>query len=253
MAIIFNNYFLQKNGNSPEEYEDAFAPKSEGVFDNNNFTLAISDGATESSFSCEWAKILARSFVKDPTYSSTDFKNKIDENGIRWYQIIQKRKLSWHAEEKIKNGTYATFLGATINFNNGLTELNAISIGDSCLFHFRNDKLLNPFPISSSIDFNNSPFLVSSNSKNNLRAFEHLQILRNIVLNKGDYILFASDALSNWILSCCENDLDDHKYLFQMESKQIIPDSYFEAFIQNLRDQKKIKNDDVTLLIIKVI
>jgi hypothetical protein len=51
-AIHWSSFSLHKDGNRPDEYEDAFAgnPKV-GRF-------AVADGASESSFAALWAKLL---------------------------------------------------------------------------------------------------------------------------------------------------------------------------------------------------
>lgn len=55
--VTWHSFSLCKEGNKPEEYEDAFAG------DPRSGRFAVADGASESSFACLWAKLLVNGFV----------------------------------------------------------------------------------------------------------------------------------------------------------------------------------------------
>jgi hypothetical protein len=56
-AIRWRAFALHKDGNRPDEYEDAYAGNPRvGRF-------AVADGASESSFAALWAKLLVDGFV----------------------------------------------------------------------------------------------------------------------------------------------------------------------------------------------
>lgn len=247
-----SHFSLQKQGNSLDEYEDAFCPKLTGIVEADSFSYAVADGATESSFSCEWAKMITRGFIKSPTIDADNFKEIIVNNGSRWWKIINSRNLSWHAAEKIKDGAFATFIGVIINIINEKIVLSSIAVGDSCLFHFRDYKLLKAFPIETSLEFNSTPYLISSKMARNTKAFENIKIMNGMALEKDDYVFIATDALSHWILSSHEEQSDGYLPIFDLGTDFGSSQENFSNLINDLRLKKLMRNDDVTLLIIRV-
>ena len=63
-------FWLPKEGNRREEYEDAYAYDPcairVGEFGIDTARIALSDGASESAFAKEWANILVRAYVDRP-------------------------------------------------------------------------------------------------------------------------------------------------------------------------------------------
>ena len=82
MFISFKAFCLQKDGNDVTEYEDAFSPR---LFENDKyseFRCAVADGATETSFSGLWAKILVDAFVEENV--SVFDQASIKELSLKW-------------------------------------------------------------------------------------------------------------------------------------------------------------------------
>lgn len=182
---------MQKNGCAPEEYEDAFAPSDEASMTTDRFTCAVADGATETSFSGLWAKILCQGFVE----GETALQN-MQEN---WLREVSKRELPWYAEQKLESGAYAAFVTLTLEEKGNKILWSSKALGDSCLFHIRDNKLLSSFPVKDWSEFNNSPLLLASRADRNEEALAAITE-ESGEAEKGDQFLLMSDAISNWFL-----------------------------------------------------
>jgi hypothetical protein len=65
----------------------------------------------------------------------------------------------------------------------------------------------------------------------------------------GDLFLMATDAMAEWLYSLA--DLDELKLGWESVSNLIEDD--FDTLIHELRTQSIIRNDDVTLLVVRVV
>jgi len=157
-------------------------------------------------------------------------------------------------EEKVNFGAFSTLLG--VNFwsdkdNEFIGYFSSIAIGDSCLFRIRNNKLTFPFPIKRSEDFNNSPILLSSNLKRNSDVWKEVKIVKRAYIVSGDILILASDAISKWFLSKCERGEKPWNKLLEFTEIEE-PDKSFEEWINELRGKGEMRNDDVTVIIVKL-
>ena len=212
-------------------------------------TLAVSDGASESAFSGEWARILTRRFVSGASdicaLDASGMLAWLDTCGREWDRGIPWDRIPWHGQAKTRTGAFATFLGVAVSRDkdkSGAYPWQAVAVGDSCLFVVRNDALDLSFPLSSSSEFNNVPALVCSNPANNTRVEDHLRLLCGKCWT-GDTILLASDAVAAWILR--ENEAGGKPW------EQLIPlDSpgKWNTWVQERRAEKAMRDDDATLM-----
>lgn len=255
MHFELSTFWLQKLGNNKSEYEDAFAPKTPRKYEKDKFFVALADGATESLFSSEWAEILTSSFVQNPFTTKKKLKNKVDKLGEKWREIINGKYLPWYLEEKVKFGSFSSFLG--VKFTQRLKRQSiegywtAIAVGDTCIFQIRRDRLISSFPLKGSNEFGNTPALISSiSSKNKIIWEKNVKCIRKN-WKVGDAFILATDALAHWFLYHYENKEKPWKSLLKFLEVNN-SDEAFELWIDELRKKSQIKNDDVTLLIIKV-
>jgi len=281
----------QKSGLDKDDYEDAFTPLSSVDKHNKKIKIAVADGATESSFSKEWANILVEK------YSSSNFEitdNKFFEEAFKdWESYINQKKLSWFATEKLNNGAFAAFLGLNIDLESNTYKVEAI--GDCCLFLIRNNQIATTFPLTNFEDFTNNPTLLSTRDINSLSNFKNI----SGELLPGDMLIMASDALSAFILKeksslpweffvqlCSksskkrekdkllnnwknlkkewtnidhDNEIDKFTNLvFQKQTENneqedwIFKNWIFKNWLEQQRNNGSIKNDDVTLYLIKM-
>jgi hypothetical protein len=249
---------VSKAGNSSTENEDSWYEVSDNPSSQvyGTYYYAVSDGATESSFAKEWARMLAQTYCQGRLCDKDVFTNYLQTIQKRWQQKIESKEsfLPWYALEKAQSGAFSSLVGLRI-YNQGTWE--TIAVGDSCLFQIRQNQLITKFPIENSKEFNNRPFLISSlNSKNsqlaqNTKFFEDKWEI-------GDSFYLMTDALSCWFLEEYEKgnspwlilNNKDFDCLSDKLRKHEKYEGDFKEKINSLRLNKQIRNDDVTLIII---
>jgi len=279
-------FWLPKAGHRMEEYEDAYWPLTASdptpAADIPSKQIqvaryAVADGATETSFSRLWANILVRAFGTGglvPDSEDTDGTRQGEGDLARrlhplqeaWQAALTGKSLPWYAEEKAQLGAFSALLGLTLwdgNTEDG-RRYRGVAIGDSCLFHVRDDALISAFPLQRSTDFNSRPALLSSNPARN-DELAGLITARTGSWQPGDVFYLLTDALACWILRRCEEARQqDEEGARQQGGKvdspwpmlrRLTDQEDQEAFIrlvEEARAAETMRNDDVTLLSIRV-
>jgi len=275
MRVLFHSLYQQKEGNDPQEYEDYwgildkhlatgylpskffdnivtqesdFAP---AILEQDFLSVALADGATESIFSREWARLLVDEFNDSSSTSLEALKRNVTRSLRVWKRITRSRPLPWYAEEKVKLGAFCTFLGIKLSpINSVLGELNAIALGDSCLFQIRGKTLTECFPFITPEEFGNNPGLLSTNPQYNERVWPAIVRHRGF-WKTGDMLLLMTDALAQWFMRRVMEGEEPWNTLAlfteEADSEQ------FTQWVGKLRESKLIKNDDVTLLVLRVL
>ena len=248
-----------KAGNREDECEDRFQLPKNSNRRKKKFRFAVADGATESAFSGLWAQKLVSAYVninpykRKPTTTAELYK-MVEENAPQWSKEVWAKPLTWFAQEKAQKGAFSTLLGLHLEDKPTLSYdgvWNALGTGDTCVFQIRQDELIASFPIERPEQFNNRPALLSTNPLNNVALLEqpaNLEITGT--WQSGDRFLIMTDALANWFLNqtsegkkSWETDLSETAFIFPHQ---------FENWLTELRNAKTIRNDDVTLLMIRV-
>jgi hypothetical protein len=227
---------LPKRGHALDEYEDACAGNAAAG------RFAVADGATESSFAAEWARLLVERFVAEPTGGWSDWLPTLRQ---RWAAEVGGRDLPWYAEAKFEQGAFATFLGVAMEVRQAQGRWRAVAVGDSCLFHIRQDRLLRAFPLTRSADFGSHPDLVRSRPPDRPSRRPKRRRARG-TWEPHDRLLLMTDALAQWFLKQAEQG--EQPWRSVEESKT---DVDFGAWVEDLRDRGELRNDDVTLLTIR--
>jgi hypothetical protein len=152
--------------------------------------------------------------------------------------------MPWYIEEKAESGAFATLLGLTLESSDDPANgsWRAIAIGDSCLVHLRERRVLKCFPIDKEELFNNSPVLLSSMPGNEEKTLSHLQTIEGN-WKSGDSFYLMTDAFACWFL----HQLKDGRIPWQRLQTVGERSRLFGPWIDRLRAGKKIRNDDVTL------
>jgi hypothetical protein len=246
VEIYAKVFCLPKHGNTRAECEDAFhvAP------DRRRF--AVADGATETSFSRDWAKQLVRAFTRRSLSVPLGLE-ELKPLQLRWQEFVHRRPLPWYAEEKANTGACAAFLGLELSeqsSESGTEEIwRATAAGDSCLVQIRGDEILQGFPLCESASFTNCPALLCSTS-----AFREngSDLIRTTSGSWGcdDLFLLMTDALACWFFKECEHGNRPWNILRDLDTRG---HASFAELIADLRFDQRIKNDDVTLVRIDVI
>lgn len=267
MGFSVHAYSVPKAGNSPDEYEDAYA------FSADNFRFALADGATESSFADIWARSLVKQFsAEPPAWGVNDpahFRDWLTPLQKQWHNGIRWERLPWFAEEKARRGAFAALVGmefaqvvepAPNRPPVGATKepfwkrllsprrvkpppgWRAVAVGDSCFFQVRNHDLLTSFPLTRADQFNQRPTLLSSNPSSNHPVWSEVRRAEG-ACEFGDFFLFASDALAQWILARVEQGDAPWEELETVRS-----DADFSDFVSDARASGALKNDDTTVM-----
>jgi len=247
VAFQISGFSMQKAGNKPEEYEDAWASCVHPT------RIAVSDGATDSFESGRWSRTLVEHVIVDPPRSAEDMLGWVAAPIKTWKAGINWNSLPWYGTEKANRGAFATLL--TVEFEDSLeaqTDIGAVAlrylataVGDACLFHVQDDQLIVRFPLSLSTDFGTMPPLLSTRDDYNGKSLESLKTLTHDI-KPGDVMLLATDALAAWFLRDFE---DGGKPWLRLHA---VSHSGFEELVHDLRQEKLIHNDDVTLVVISV-
>jgi hypothetical protein len=244
---------IQKSGNLAFDNEDKYAPilGNGAIYQGHDFQCALSDGATESSFAQGWANYLVTEFINSKSDTLT---NQFISYAVhKWKDEINKLVLPWPAQEKLRNGSHATFLGLSLIAGDpdviypvGGSWI-ALGIGDTCLFQYRRETLVTSAPIKNGEGFNNRPKLIGSN-----------QVIHEIESNKfsgtwksGDDFLLMTDAIAEWSFKNMKNNVNIPGVIKDKLSRRSKINS-FSDWITNLRLKREIKNDDTTIIWIKV-
>ena len=122
-------------------------------------------------------------------------------------------------------------------------------MGDSCLFHVRDGKLLTVAPITKSEKFNNHPDLVSTDSATSFGLDEsRIKIVSGKWL-PSDVFYLLTDALAEWALAGQEAG-EPPWALFHSLGRDDDADpsgqQAFEALVADLRENGGLHNDVTT-------
>lgn len=247
MKVFAQAFWLPKAGNSEAEYEDAFSPPEQFREGKTRFRFAIADGATATSYSGMWATQLVEAFAKGRIRPPTICKDLAPLQQW-WGDEVRRKPLPWYAEEKLRSGTFAALLGLSLSARSANAtrgQWHALAVGDCCLVHVRRDRVLKWFPIATAADFNNRPFLVSSDPRQNGSIEKYARILHGTWL-PDDRFFLMTDALAHWFYSEMEQDRRPWATLRDLDTAEEVKP--FADWIAELRSGRTIQNDDVTLL-----
>lgn len=242
MPLLAKVFWVAKAGNSPDEYEDAFDINVEAG------RFAIADGATESFCAREWAQLLVRGFVNNSSGKMCieEWLAPLQES---WHKAIDWSALPWYAEEKARSGAFAAFLGLELDVavsHNASPRWRAIAVGDCALFHVRDNELKTAFPLANAREFGSRPILLCSNPIRNQAVWREVRIQEGDWY-PGDLFFLSTDALAQWFLTQWEAGAEPWSMLHALDDSQ----EKFEEFVTELRSKNLVRNDDMTLIIIR--
>lgn len=264
MDVFVRSFRLQKAGNAFEECEDRAYPKilsgrrgEDKLLSRASVSFAVADGATEGMFSGAWAEILVKAYCRSMGKGAEPFDFLEDafkawESWIKDYLNKRKRRnrpIKWFEEPGLEAGAFSTLLGVTLAHSGepDVKRWRAFAAGDCCLFQVRNNALVYKFPVESSEAFGNRPFLIRSKAVLNEKLLEACKAAEEDC-RVGDVLYLMTDALACWFLKECEaNNLP-----WIALSNFTTGIEFFQKWVDRLRDEKSMRNDDVTLVCIEV-
>lgn len=249
MRFEARTFWLAKDADEPEQYQDAFELDAErGI-------AAIADGVSSAIFSGPWARVLTREVVAAPPNldDSAAFQDWLARNRAAWSSQIDVSKLTWYQRPKMVDGAMTTLLWielAPVELGeNGLAKnyhLRMFAIGDTCMFHLRGGQTLSKFPLESSSEFGLNPAVIASID----RKRDHLLAFKAAEADclPGDLLVLCTDAIALWAYERAES------------GEPVAWEDYWELDagrwrdeIFSLRDAARMRFDDSTLVLLRVI
>jgi hypothetical protein len=253
VRVHVSAFWTQKEGSSPAEYEDSFWPRHVGEKNRKRrLRFAVADGASEAMLSGLWANVLVRSFIGS---RSREFE-KVYGRALRVWEseygaYLARRKangrpIEWYEEPGLERGAFATLLGLSLTSprEGGSGNWTAVAVGDTCVFQVRRDELVAAFPLQRSDQFDITPDLVASKPRSREAVIARSTTAHGLWIADDQFYL-ATDAIAAWFLREFEHGDRPWRVLRDLDT-QAAPD--FLRWVRELRERKRIRNDDVTLL-----
>jgi hypothetical protein len=256
IKLIFSGR-THKENESINDCQDYFQANHE----NNCF--AIADGASQSFYPSIWAELLVNHFCQNPNINKGNWEDWLQPIQEKWLVEVEQRVIKaknenspvWVTNQNrfsFREPATSTFIGVQFIGD----KVKGSIIGDSCLFIVEGDQLskkyqlIHTYLLKESKDFNDCPGYFASYNKDNNFISDNFQISLNQKKSQKDiYFILATDALSEYIFKCTENENNIFETLLSISSPKI-----FEGLVASARnsDSIKMKNDDVTLLILSI-
>jgi len=252
MKVYAQPFWAPKQGNVDREYEDAFWPRKSRERNTICFRCAVADGATETSYSRLWATQLVRYLCSNCPATALD-PDRLRKLQQRWcklvHRLVHRRPLPWYAEEKARQGAFASILGLVfrddVDRKGSGGPWQAVAVGDSCLVQVRGEEIQARFPLAASQDFDNRPHLLSSNPTHNSRIVDHVRT-KDGAWQVGDAFYLMTDALACWFMRETEEGRTPWHVFRELDTSDA--EKPFRKWVETLRTGGAIRNDDVTLL-----
>ncbi len=247
-TLRYQQFCLPRRGHASAECQDAVAgDPARGRF-------AVADGASESAYAGEWARLLVDDFVA-ASGAVPAWPTWLPPLQARWAEAVRAAPdappLPWYLEDGVARGAFATFLGLIVEPTPDAAtpwSWQAQAVGDSCLFQLRHGQLLVRFPVTNSADFGATPRLVGSRpgppGPRRQRGQARLGTAQH-----DDQLWLMTDALAQWFLRTHEESQrpwDDLLPLLLAAD----PEAAFAAWVAEQRTARKLRDDDVTLLVV---
>ena len=236
-------------------YEKDDDNKDSVDFDVNSGVFCISDGVSGASFSEKWSRLIVSNFIKNPfVTNNVELLSWVGPIQLEWYKQVPWEELELKNINhivKAYRGASATLLGGQVLKIDKQIILKLWAIGDSNLFIIRDSHCIFSFPIDNFEDFEKDPDILLSLSDKvcgkNICVRGSL-IFKKFNLQKDDIIIAASDSISAWFLRNRLNS-NDQPWIELCNINNI---DEFKTWVINKVESKNMKNDDSTLLVIRI-
>ncbi|MBW3537066.1 MAG: protein phosphatase 2C domain-containing protein [Actinobacteria bacterium] len=253
MRAFVTTLWVPRAGSSVAQYEDAFYPRSDGARHARRLRFAVADGASESMLSGLWADLLVRTWCKARRRRLPQILElakgawEVELAAYLEERDRNERPIQWFEEPGLEKGAFATLLGVAFATDHDHTggQWEATAVGDSCLFQVRDGELLSAFPIKSSSEFDSTPKLVPSRTCHTDKVLAAADVERG-EWHSGDTFFLATDAVAASFLAAYESGSAP------WEALAAVGPEAFPAFVASLRNDRSLRNDDVTVMRIEV-
>jgi hypothetical protein len=236
-ALGIRQFLLEKADSCRSECEDAIAVSR------STLRFAVTDGATEGFNSRRWARALAVAWVRrdiEPL-DLPGLQAGVQSLGERLQARYRRKTLPWYLEEKARQGSFAAFVGLSIQPSG---DFDVLALGDCCLMHEGSGDFFS-FPLTSPEDFTNQPMLVPSRLADYPECVAYLKQCHR-TLCRGDRLLLMSDAIACWYLGHARGDRVTRDTFH--DCLTTCDHTTLSQLIQSERSSKRLRNDDVAVL-----
>jgi hypothetical protein len=235
---LLAKYIVPRSDRTLEQCEDAAGFVSlRGLY-----VAAVADGAGDAAFSKRWAHCLVQGFLESPRSSLT--AGWLDTVGRQFLSEVPFANLPWYLWERLERGVFATFLGVLIDPVR--CQLFIVAVGDSCVAWY-GDAGKAFYPPLRAGDFRARTVALGyrlGRPVDLATVKVHRRFLR---LRPGVTDLFLmTDALAAWY----RRALTRRDRPWQVLLTQVHRGT-FHSWVERLRAQGELQDDDVTLLALR--
>ncbi|MFD4242253.1 hypothetical protein ACFWP3_11760 [Streptomyces sp. NPDC058525] len=269
-CVYVTHLVAPKYGSTETECEDAVTVLPGCSHDHmlrEPLTVGVSDGATESALAKDWARLLSRTAAEqamerpDLLAGGAAFEEFAASAVAQWdpwlaeythARVAEGRPLKWYEHTKLAEGAYATLLTARVDPDPGpetgaseqAWRWQAAALGDSCLFHLRDDRLVRAFPVVTAEEFGTVPDLFGSRNHDAALLGRRTRFTEGRCL-AGDRLFLMTDALAAWFLSSHDQDSAVDQLLEFSGPEDL---GGFTRWLDGLRERQQLRNDDVAVV-----
>lgn len=183
---------VTKRSRQSSENEDSAAADAESG------RFAVADGASTSARPEVWSRLLVHAYVGDGLDPCTE--PTLGQLRRQWWGLVAAAPLPWYASAKLAQGGASTFAGLALDRARGCFE--ASTVGDSCVFQFRDGRLLVAVPIAQSDAFSRFTQAVSTRVEDGTPDCRR----QDGEYRPGDVFVLATDAMSQFLLDRYERN-----------------------------------------------
>jgi hypothetical protein len=255
-----------KVGESLEEMQDAAA------VDGALGRAAVADGATDAAFQRLWATLLVQAWIAQPPIGqgAIPLDEWLAACRDAWRREVPWARLPWHGALKAEqSGGLATFMGLCAEpADDGALQVELLAVGDCDLLIVDGaDRLRCAWPLSDAAAFSQTPALLSSLHPLPPDARERGMVCESsVVVAADERLVLGSDAVVQWLLRlAADGDYSFARSIAMLEAASADatsagvsdgePDSaaadHADALIAHARAAGLLRNDDLTLLILR--
>lgn len=271
-CVYVTHLVAPKYGSTQAECEDAVVVLPDRPHDHmlrEPITAGVCDGATESALAKDWAQLLSRAAAEQalerpdlleggPTFE--EFAASVVDQWEPWLEQYKKervaagRPLKWYEHTKLAEGAFATLLSVRVDpdpvpepdaeVSAQAWRWRAAALGDSCLFHLRDEQLIESFPVESAEEFGTVPDLFSSRNRDAALLAGRTRYTGGRCL-AGDRLFLMTDALAAWFLSAPDQAAALRELLEFSAPGDL---GAFVDWLNGLRQRDLLRNDDVAVV-----
>jgi hypothetical protein len=262
-----------KDGNTPEEYEDAWRVQPDdalgGRIASGPLRAAVGDGATEGMLTGWWAQLLTQAFattnraaVENPSSFAATVGAVADAwprelHAFRTAREANGSVLTWRQHEALMRSADSTLLALHVDWTPPRKRRllavrrrptagrwHAAAVGDTCLFHVRNNEVVTSFPLTAADQFTNTPDLLGSFDKDQQHIGSMVRMTTGNVM-AGDQLLVCTDAVAQWFLRVAAQGERPWLILGALD------DMSFPGWVAATRRDGSMHNDDVSVVLLR--